>query len=161
MAASSDEEIYDDLSSPDSDLFDQIHDEEDFSPSAQDVALPEYVKRMKRYCKEWTGSVYLRSLPMRLIWKYSFCNKYRIPIANKDKPFSPPPTLNHLRTFLQWQARRKKGRLDHKIIVRTLEKYWTELQLEIRRQTGHRYDAEAVRNIENVCTECLLHRFAY
>ncbi|KAI7489735.1 hypothetical protein KC357_g2124 [Hortaea werneckii] len=118
----------------DADLFALVHGDAPFRPQATEIAQRPYVKRMERYRREWI----------------EFCAEFRVEVLDHNRPFSTPPLLNVVRAFLHYQARRKKGRLGPKISVRTLQKYWVELQLEIKRQSGHTYAEHEIRDMENV-----------
>ncbi|KAI7362130.1 hypothetical protein KC354_g7535 [Hortaea werneckii] len=118
----------------DADLFALVHGDAPFRPQATEIAQRPYVKRMERYRREWI----------------EFCAEFRVEVLDYNRPFSSPPLLNVVRAFLYYQARRKKGRLGPKISVRTLQKYWVELQLEIKRQSGYTYAEHEIRDIENV-----------
>ncbi|KAI6914838.1 hypothetical protein KC318_g431 [Hortaea werneckii] len=118
----------------DADLFALAHHETPFRAQAAEFGQRAYVKRMHRYRREWL----------------EFCLRFNIEVHDYDQPFSTPPSLNTIRSFLQFQARYKKGRLEEKLCVRTLHKYWVELQLEIKRQSGHSYTPRQITDMENV-----------
>jgi hypothetical protein len=72
--------------------------------------------------------------------------------------FDKPLTLNSLRAFLQYSARKKRSLNDYttrRIVVRTLEKYWRELQLQIRRKTGHSYSHREKADMDRVRKQLL------
>lgn len=70
--------------------------------------------------------------------------------VNPDHPFEPLPSTTRLQLFLRWMARTRNGAIEARLTVRTIEKYWRELRLMIRRATGHRYDHTDVLETEKV-----------
>ncbi|KAK3672642.1 hypothetical protein LTR78_007454 [Recurvomyces mirabilis] len=116
----------------DPDILAMVEDESDFRPPAEDVAGRAYVERVRKWKGTWT----------------KFCLEAGQEV-DPIHPFNPPPRLNLIKAFLHNKARKGRGRLDTKIVVRTVEKYWTELKRIIWRQTSHNYTQDEVRDMEN------------
>ncbi|KAK4890793.1 hypothetical protein LTR27_010494 [Elasticomyces elasticus] len=82
-----------------------------------------------------------------------FCRKFHVPVQDVARPLQEAPKLIVVQAFLLFQARKKKGRLDEEISLRTLQKYWTELRLEVKRQSGHSYALKKIQDMDNAHDE--------
>lgn len=73
------------------------------------------------------------------------------PAPDDQSPWHPtPPTVPHIKAFLNHYARTKKGVLEEngKCTVKTLENDWQNMQRDICRHTGHRYNQQEKDHIK-------------
>jgi hypothetical protein len=134
------------------DLFSLARDGSDFRPPNKDRAHAAYCARMERYEREYAGYQYDFTATHTSLTCYRFCRKAGISV-NLEEIFEPPPTLNVVVAFLQYQARTKRGTNDPKtgkIVVSMLEKMWRELCLQIRNQTGYEYSRKEKHDVTQV-----------